>query len=69
MNKDAHCYVCVDVLSDCTLYWIPYYTRHVNKDSHRYVGGGLSDWSFIWIPYYTHHMNMDTPQYVCADVL
>jgi hypothetical protein len=37
MYKAAHNYVCVDVLSDCTYDWTPYYTLHIHMDAHPYI--------------------------------
>ena len=35
--KGAHHYVFVDVLSDCSDDWMPYYTFHKHKGAHHYV--------------------------------
>jgi hypothetical protein len=46
--KDAHHYVCADVLSDGSSYYMPYYTHCIPTDAHHYVcvdvlSGGLND--------------------------
>jgi len=38
--KGTQHYVCVDVLSDCSYYSMPYYILHINIDTHPYVYHG-----------------------------
>jgi hypothetical protein len=36
-HKGAHHYVCIDVLSVFSLYWIPYYILYMNIDADPYI--------------------------------
>ena len=65
MNKDVHCYVCVDVDSDCCVDWMPNYAHHMNTDAPQYVCVDvLSDYSSHWISSYTLRKYMATHPYV-----
>jgi hypothetical protein len=47
-------YVCTDVLSDFSFYWMPNYTFDLCNSAHHYVCiDVLSDGSVEWIPFYT----------------
>jgi hypothetical protein len=57
-----------DILSDCSVDWIPYYIPHMNMDAHPYVLVPVFvDYSCRCMPYYTHHKPKGTNHYVCGD--
>jgi len=61
-------YVCVDVLSEFSFYWIPYCIMHSCKEDHQYVYVDvLSECSYAWMLYYILHSYKSDHHYGCAD--
>jgi hypothetical protein len=49
-------YVCIDVPSEDTVYWIIYYTLHTHMDVSQYAWLDVSSEDPAqWMIYYTHH--------------
>ena len=62
--------VCIDVLSDCTVDWMPNYILHMHMDATHYVCVDVfSDYTVVWMLYYTHYKYKGVHQYVCVGVL
>ena len=59
----------VDVLKDCSVDWMPYYTLHINTDAQPYVWVHVfTDYSRHCMPYYTHHEPKGAHHDVCIHV-